>query len=440
MAPKKKSTSPKAKQDAPRQPGRSGRSLEAGVSRSASQSLGSANRVAAQAKPAGRLGLAVVLDDDVEMSAAPASPRAIPFTDPSADWSEDGAPGQFVLETLVALDGFGVFLKGATSAGPFSPVTAHLKLDSLVLEADKGSLSRRRAPDGAGQWACLFRTAAPVPAARDLRLKFTLADGRAVVCRLSETVLERIVPDRDFPHQAFYPHLEREAFFGDYARAYYRLCAAAYARSAIEQREAAPAQMVFAAPTERSARFLLINQIKHYARKASAAGVGITLVAAEEQRHDDLLELFFSLKEDLGGPCSLALVQDPAAALWALDTILPAVGANRFAYVGANVALSARGWAALAASLESDSGLASLQASDPFEPWAEPDRAMNAFVWTTGEFLAWRRSVVLPVGVAPSLGVLAAEASMLPNCGAIDLSAVPSPLLLKINRHAGVEN
>ena len=364
--------------------------------------------------------------------------RLASTSQPGVDRPEDAK--LFTLDALSALDGFGVFLKGATPGGQPAPKRLFLRLDGLELEADPASVALSRAKCGVTTLSCLFPADAPAPPARDAALRLVFGDGRGAVCPLADATLERFVPDGEGGQfRRFYSHMEREPFFGRYAKAYYQLCAAAFADCVLDTHEPAPVPLIFAAPTERPAQFLLFDQLRRHLRKSFAPGFGVTVAAAEAQRHGETRELFFSLKEDLGAPCSLAFVREPRAAIWALDALLPALGATAFAYVGADVVLSARGWAALPAALESIAGLALLQPRDPCEPWREPERAMHAFVWTAQEFLDWRRGVQLPIGFAPPLGALESEASILPNCGDIDFSASPAPVLSWINRHAGVQ-
>ena len=352
----------------------------------------------------------------------------------------DEDAGRFTLEAVAALDGFGVFLKGTMPGGHPAPERLFLRLDDRELEADPASVALSRAKDGVTRLSCVFPTDAPTLPARALALRLADGGGRGASCRLADATMERFVPDDEGgPFRRFYSHMEREPFFGRYAKAYYRLCASAFAECVLDAHEAQPVQLIVAAPAERPAQFLLFNQLKHHLRSSFASGFGVTVVAAEAQRHGETRELFFSLKEDLGAPCSLAFVREPRAAIWALEALLPALGASRFAYVGADVVLSARGWAALSALLESIAGLALLQPRDPCEPWREPERAMHAFVWTAQEFHDWRGGVQLPIGFSPPLGALESEASILPNCGDIDLSVSPAPVLSRINRHAGVK-
>ncbi len=189
----------------------------------------------------------------------------------------------------------------------------------------------------------------------------------------------------------FYPSLERESFFNDFAHAYYSLCEKAYGRVSGDIVESCGAALVFVAPTERRRLDYSFESLRQNLSSRSGQGVGLVIVAPEILRHGEIRELFAEISELFVGPSSLVFVRDVDCALWSLASVLTMLEARRFAFFGPSVLLEDMGWASLADFLSGPDELLFMEIGDPSAAWAQPKPSSEAFAWSTQAYVDWRR-------------------------------------------------
>ena len=371
--------------------------------------------------------------------------------------SNEGAEGaaaasqiRLAVDSAAMLEGFGIFMKGWIYSPTHAVKRLYLKLGDRQYEAEPQSLVFQPRPDLLGGFpagreavnragfCCVFETEGLRSSLTEIGLRVVLDDNSASSHSLPDLVVRRLSPDEDGGQfKEFYPHMERQALFAAYARAYYAQCETLYGRCRIEAPAPAPIQLVFAAPKERHRLYLMFEELRHNLRRCSARGVGVLILAGSDSCNGEIHELFHTLRSDFSGPCSLGFVEDTRFALWSLDCALVALGARRFVFVGAQALLDENGWEAVAGLLAAEPKFALLELANCCEPWSAPQASMHAFAWASEAFLDWRNRRRLPLGRPPSLAAEDGPVERRSGCGVIDPAPPPSATLEAINAFAG---
>ena len=354
------------------------------------------------------------------------------------------------VDAAAALDGFGVFMRGWIVSPSRRIKSLALKLGDGVHPCDLRTLSFTARPDllsafpgspdavDRAGFCCIFPCDPAGPWHGEAGLKIVYEDGQSSHHLLADLVINKMTPTGEGGRfREFYPNMEKEAFFAEYSLSYYESCARFYGEAVIERIEETGVALIFVAPSDRHSLYLFFEELRHNVSQCAISGVGLVILAGQELRHGEIHELFAQITEDFPGPASLLFVPDGRFALWALDSILLMIGIRKFVFVGPGILFGPSGWRALSEMLTNSAAPAVLEIGHPCEPWLPPERGMDAFAWTTEDYLSWRRNNKLPIGFSPMAAALAG-ATTYPDCGTIIAKNAPSPTLLKISRDMGI--
>ena len=359
-------------------------------------------------------------------------------------WSLPDAPPpgeRLQIDEVAILPGFGAFVTGWALSPVKQAVGFALKAGRHVATADDDSLSHHDRPDVASLYpdmthaletagfVATFRGAFDDAAGEGVILKVLWSDGSSTNDRARPGMIR--ILGRTAPldaAQTFYPQIEHERFFADFARH-----AAADARQqarGIRPYEVQPAAavLVLAAPAREADLFLLYD---HVLRQAAALPVdwGVAIVAASDQLRTTLISLVADIRREIARPCSLFFTRAGRPTTDALGAVLDAVDARHFAYVDAGVTLTAAGWRAIAAS----DGITLLAIDDPADATARPRLGPDAFLAdrATWQAVAARAAPRIGGSALPGTHRVIAAAAM--SLGA----RVAPPLVARINEALG---
>jgi hypothetical protein len=365
---------------------------------------------------------------------------------------EAKASGQVKLavDAASALQGFGIFVRGWIVSPSRSVKSLALKIGDRLYQCDQRTLSFVSRPDllsafpaspeavrRAG-FSCIFRCDAAALAYGEAGMKILYEDGPASHHRLDELVIDRLMPSEEGDRfRDYYPNMEKEAFFGGYATAYYEMCARHYGEAIIDRIEEAESALIMTAPSDRHSLYLFFEELRHNLSACAISGMGLVVIAGQELQHGEIHELFGQLADNFSGPASLVFAPDGRHALWTLDSVLLMAGIRSFVFTGQNSLLGPNGWRSLGDLLAGSGTQTVLEMGHPCEPWREPERSMCAFAWTTESYLAWRRDNRLPMGAPPAVDALAG-AERVVDCGSMFSKCATPPTLRRINRQLGL--
>lgn len=273
-------------------------------------------------------------------------------------------PDHFIAEKaavdeVLVLPGFGCFAKGWALSPARQPERFLLRLGKSVLVSSATATMRTPRPDlghiypGADRMVeqAGFTIALPGDVDRaepgDAALKIIYRDGSASVHPIASGLVRRIGQGVNVERVlSFFPALESEAFFEDFARAL-RAQAAAMARElrafSIEPSRDA---LVFAAPPDRSDLHLMFDHIARHV-DGLPEGVGIVILASQDANRALVLRSCAALRRRAGRAISLVFVPDVTLGAYALPALAEMTGMERFVYVANTVVLSASAWKAL---------------------------------------------------------------------------------------------
>jgi hypothetical protein len=331
---------------------------------------------------------------------------------------------KLAVDAAAALDGFGVFAKGWVVSPARTIKGFALKLGDRVFASDPKTLYFTPRPDLApafpgcasaidrAGFCCVFRGETAGAEFDEATLKIVYDDNSSTHHQLADLVVNKVMAGGDDGASLleFYPSLERESFFNDFAHAYYSLCERSYGRVSGDIVESCGAALIFVAPTERRRLYYLFESLRQNLSSRSGEGVGLVIVASDVLRHGEIRELFAEISELFVGPSSLVFVQDVDCALWSLASVLTMLEARRFAFFGPGVVLEDMGWASLADSLSGPDELLFMEIGDPSAAWAQPKPSSEAFAWSTQAYVDWRRGHPLPIGTPVEAGQFGVKA------------------------------
>lgn len=180
----------------------------------------------------------------------------------------------------------------------------------------------------------------------------------------------------------FYPAIESERFFSDFAY-HAALFAQAQARH-LQCYECNPvnATLLLAAPLRSEDLFLLFDQAARHAALLPE-GWGISIVAPMSDHRGLLLTLFAQLQRSTTRPCSLFFTSGNEPTSDVIEEVAAALSSERIAWVDSRVSLTAAGWTSLANDRES---LVLLAVDDPLEG-SPPSIGLDAFI---ADLTRWR--------------------------------------------------
>ena len=350
------------------------------------------------------------------------------------------------IDELAILPGFGAFAKGWALSPSKDADRFVLKAGNRIVVAEPRSIARHERADLAsvypnvGQalatagFVATFRGSFDEVRTDEMILKATWHDGSSTNQAVAPTVVRILGLTAPLDSaRRFYPALEAEGFFADFAaHAARQTQVRAQAVQPYEVR-AATGVIVMAAPATASDLFLAIDRAIRHA-DALPNDWGIAIVAQDDQRRALLLSLFADLKRATGRPCSLFLTRAVAPTTDTLPAVLDAVGATRFAFAAADVLLTAEGWHALSDADE----LTLLGVDDPTAPAAPSHADLSAFA---ADRATWDR---LSARAAPRIGGIAlapGTAHRVIAHGAVSLgSRRQPPLVQRINQATGTHH
>ena len=309
-----------------------------------------------------------------------------------------GARVRASVEQLFVLPSFGCLAAGWAISPIRNLSGVALKFGTTILHCDPKSLSFRTRPDliplaagcdqltGDAGFVAVFQGQIGQREIDDVTLKIILADGSSSN-HLVDAGAIRLLGHAASMDQLLhlYPTLVSEPFFPELAQS---LCAEA--RSAAERLtviETRPCKhvLIFAVPAERSDAYLLFNEVERRL-KTNPIPHGIGFVAGRGLVRSDALALFTALTARIDNPCGLYLVDEPAAAFYAIPEVLVSTGAESFAFFGAGLIATEQGFDAAACD---DGQLAVFEVCDPCGLRQNEVRSLEAMRWNRAALLKW---------------------------------------------------
>lgn len=371
----------------------------------------------------------------------------------SSSWAP--LPDHFIAEKaavdeVLILPGFGCFAKGWALSPARQPERFLLRLGKSVLVSSVTATMRTPRPDlghiysGADRMVEQAGFTAALPGdvdhaePGDAALKVVYRDGSATVHPIAPGLIRRIGQGVSVERVlSFFPAIEAEAFFPDFARA----LSAQVATMAQELRpfsiEHRRDALVFAAPQDRSDLLLMFE---HIARNVGELPeeAGIVILASQDANRAPVLRNCAELRRRSRRAVSLVFVPDVTLGAYALPALAELTGMERFVYVADTVVLSASAWKALR--WEGDEAVF-FDLSDPaLEEAGELGPSFECFGWSVS---AWREWLVeTPPGIG-GVGTRPPPAHLLQRAHRVPAAAMtlgvraPSRLVEAINAAVG---
>lgn len=287
---------------------------------------------------------------------------------------DDPSKDLLLADNVAILPGFGAFVSGWALSPTKQALRFVLKARNRIMVADERSVSFNPRPDVAhvypnaamavdrAGFTATFRGDIDSGWLEDLILKVTWDDGSATnVAVRAEQVRVLGITTPIESALGFYPAIEAETFFDDFAR---HATAGMRARAAairVHTARRCAAAVLLAAPTSSSDLFLMFEKAIRHARRLPTDW-GIAILARSDGQRSLIIALFNDLVRATGRACSLIFVSDPAAATYAIEQVADALDLERFAFVGPGVMLTRVGWSMIGAT---DPGLTLLEVVDP---------------------------------------------------------------------------
>ena len=260
----------------------------------------------------------------------------------------------------------------------------------------------------------------------DAALKVVYRDGSASVHPIASGLVRRIGQGVNFERTlSFFPALESETFFRDFARA----IRTQYAGVAQELRPLSVEQsrdaLVFAAPHDRSDLLLMFDQIIRHV-ESLPEDTGVIILASQDANRASVLRCCTDLRRRAGRPVSLVFVPDVTLGAYALPVLAELTGMERFFYVADTVMLSSSAWKALQ---WEDGAVTFLDLLDPaVEEAGDIGPSFECFGWSVRAWEEWLGEAQPLIG---GVGMLPPPSRLLENARRVSGSAmrlgVPAP-------------
>ena len=189
----------------------------------------------------------------------------------------------------------------------------------------------------------------------------------------------------------FYPALEEEGFFADFARAAIDASLSGMNPPVPVRVSKCKSVLVLVLPEDRCDLYLLFAELAHYLR----AGLGcesVALVASSTANRADATWMFQEAQRDAGIPLSLVVIDEASQALAQLPEILTEIGAARFVFVGPGVFLTKFGWEQVRQIMARDATdltFLALEADDFDRQEGGHGVTARCFAWDTVHFMRW---------------------------------------------------
>jgi hypothetical protein len=347
------------------------------------------------------------------------------------------------IDEVAVLPGFGALVKGWALSSTKDVESFAAKVGSRVLAADPRSIARHPRGDLASVYPSLgdttdmagfvaiFRGSFDAARLEDLIVQVTWSDGsrtndRAVPNTIR--VLGLTAPLGDA--YRFYPDLEASYFFADFAH-HAALTSRAHARD-IRAYDVQPAGevLILAVPSSASDLFLMYDNLLRHAAELPRAW-GIAILAESDHLRPLVVSLYADIRRVTGRSSSLFFTRRGRPSNEAIEPVLDALGAARFAFIGDGVSLAPDAWGAIAAAGD-DAWL--LGATDLATPGAGSVEC-DAFVTNRGQ---WRELIA---SAPPRIGGIALPRDgtfrTMTNAAFILEGRSSTPLIARINRANG---
>jgi hypothetical protein len=306
------------------------------------------------------------------------------------------------VDRMLVIPYFGVFVEGWVLSPVKTVDRLALRIGGTVLPLDLASVYRKRRADLAASFdgpdefldrrgiVASFRGDIPPDHVTDPILKVVFTDGTSINHAVDTRLVRRLAHSATLRDAlAFYPNIQSEPFFGEFATAVGRAVRERMARHRAYKLAATRRAVVIALPHSRADIYLLFDELLQRLRRKWQPP-GLAFILGDNERRVDAIPLFEDLATACDLPCSLLIVPNIDHALYALPEVLKAIGALRFVYYGPDVLASESGWkAAIRFLSQEDSSLLFFGVDD--EPDGPPSNARTAdcFGWTTADFENW---------------------------------------------------
>ncbi len=293
------------------------------------------------------------------------SPSLQPFLGVLESW-QPSRPGGAWMGTATSIDrilfvpGLGCLVEGWVLSPLWRIEALRLRVGGVMMAAKPNTLSWKPRPDliagypgsetmaaRAGFVGLFAGEAEPTDFVEPI-LKLVFEGGKSVNWAIPPQVFRRLGQSAGLDAaKQYFPALEEEAFFPQFAAAASRAERALMAAPVALHVAPAKRVLVLVLPADRCDLFLLFEEVsRRLCASATDAPVGgVVFVASAAAGRSDALWLFREFRADVALPCSLLTIAEPAHAWALLPDILACVGAERFLFLSAGVFLTEAGWA-----------------------------------------------------------------------------------------------
>lgn len=351
-----------------------------------------------------------------------------------------GTASRVQVDEIAVLPGFGAFVSGWALSVSRQADRFVLMADDHTIPADHRSMMRVKRTDLAGVFPnvdqalhtagfiTLFRGPIEEATLDRLSLKVTWHDGSSTIADVAPAAVRVLGLTSALESICrFYPAIEVEEFFADFA--YHAARSSSAQASRVQGYECNPVRssLLLAVPKQRADIFLLFDQAAKHAASLPAEW-GLSIIACADEHRGLVLTLFAQLQRATPRPCSLFFTAGATPTSDVIEDVAETLSSDRIAWVASHASLTAAGWHGLARATDN---LVLLAVDDPLEG-APPALGLDAFV---ADVAQWRH---LCAAAPPRIGgiQLPSQSGPLPVVANAALSlagATQSPFTLKIN-------
>jgi hypothetical protein len=192
----------------------------------------------------------------------------------------------------------------------------------------------------------------------------------------------------------FYPALEEEGFFADFAAAAIQASLAGMNPPVAVKIARSKRAIIVVLPEDRCDLFLVFEELAHQFRAGGASldVEGVVLVASSTANRADATWMFQEFQRSVAISVSLVVIDETAHAFAQLPDILREAGVAQFVFVGPGMFLTKSGWDQAKRIMRESAGDLHFLAMEPDEfDRAEDGSLVSArcFAWSTAPFLRW---------------------------------------------------
>ncbi|MCD2316940.1 hypothetical protein LQ954_12345 [Sphingomonas sp. IC-11] len=338
-----------------------------------------------------------IIRDTLDRATGPHRAAMLELLQANRDWSpQESTVDRVQVDEIAVLPGFGAFVNGWALSPRRRAEQFILKAGTHIIPADPRSQSRFTRTDliqalpnvehalETAAFVTLFRGPIDRALLDRLTLRVVWDDGTITNTAIAPAVVRVLGVTSPLDSiSRFYPAVEVEHFFADFARQ-----AAIHAQSLAERVQAydlnkAGSVLLLAAPRQPADIFLLFDQAcQHVASLPEDWGVAI--VARPDDTRGLVLTLFAQLQRTTSRACSLFFTSDTDPTSDVIEGVATVLSCERLAWVDGRVSLTSNGWREVA---KQSASLALLAINDPLGNSAAIAN-LNAFVADVTE---WKR-------------------------------------------------